>query len=150
MRTWVRPMAVEENYTANQAVADSVTSCYMISCDVGGPKYPGQTDYSNDLSHWKDNEYGGVSHADSGTGNCHDAAANRVISDGMVDGSTVGEYNSKQGWITGEIDSIITGSDGKVSPGDRVYWHTFSGNKDRRWNHTGIIKMADANHPNHS
>lgn len=148
MRTWVRPMAVEENYTADQAVANNVTTCYLIACDVGRPNN-NAFNYSNGPN-WNGNEYGNVYHSTNETGTCSDAYANRVLSNGMKDGSTVSENNKKQGWIYGTIDTIIDNGDNVVGPGDRVYWHTFDENKNRRWNHTGVIKAADPNLPNHS
>ena len=35
MKTWIRPMVVEECYVSNESIADSVTACYKIACEVG-------------------------------------------------------------------------------------------------------------------
>lgn len=35
MRTWIRPMVIEECYVSNESIADSVTACYKIACEVG-------------------------------------------------------------------------------------------------------------------
>lgn len=75
MKTWIRPMIIEECYVSNESIADSVTACYKIACEVGKTdnKY-GPMNY-----HWETPESNGVFHASSGTGNCSDADANRII-----------------------------------------------------------------------
>lgn len=151
MKTWIRPMIIEECYVSNESVADSVTACYKIACQVGGPKFNGQTDYSNGPN-WSGREYGGVWHETTGTGNCSDSNSNRVLSNGMTSGTSIQEYREDRDvndrWLNGQIDSIILNNEGKVGPGATVYWYT----KDntRRWNHKGVILPADASRPNHS
>ena len=147
MKTWIRPMIVEECYVSNESIADSVTACYKIACDVGstgcstyGPGWHYVKEYGNNIYHLK-----------SGTDNCSDPNANRVITTGMEGaGTSIQEHSGDQGWIKGSIDSIELGSDAKVGPGDRVYWHTFSEDNKRRWNHTGVIQQIDPSRPNHS
>ena len=147
MKTWIRPAAYEECYASNENIANSVTACYKIACNVGRPN-DYATNYSNG-PYWSGREYGGVWHENGGTGNCSDANSNRVLSNGMKEGSSIQEYNSDQKkWLNGKIDNIIFNADGQVGPGATVYWYTTSGN--RRWNHKGTIELADAGHPNHS
>ena len=91
MKTWIRPMIIEECYVSNESVADSVTACYKIACKVGRPYGNNSYDYSNGPQ-WKQNEKGGVWHESTGTGNCSDANSNRVLSDGMAEGTSIQEY----------------------------------------------------------
>ena len=149
MRTWIRPMVVEECYVSNESIADSVTACYKIACNVGRPYGNESYNYSYGPE-WSDVEYGNVWHESSGTGNCSDANSNRVLSNGMETGSSIQEHSKDQGWIDGKIDNIILNQDGKVGPGATVYWYTMNKGKTRRWNHKGIIQQTDPNHPNHS
>ena len=149
MKTWIRPMVIEECYVSNESIAYSVTACYKIACNVGGPKYEGQRDYSNGPGWNNNNEYGGVWHESSGTGNCSDANSNRVLSNGIVSGSSIQEFRQDRNkWLDGKIETITLNQYGEVGPGATVYWYT----KDntRRWNHRGVIELADASHPNHS
>lgn len=151
MKTWIRPMIIEECYVSNESVADSVTACYKIACQVGGPRFEGERNYSNGPN-WSGREYGGVWHETTGTGNCSDPNSNRVLSNGMTSGTSIQEYREDRDvndrWLNGQIDSIIFNNEGKVGPGATVYWYT-KDNK-RRWNHKGVILPADASRPNHS
>lgn len=144
MRTWIRPMVVEENLVANARVAESV--CYKLSCKVGdGQRAP---------YHWNQRESYGVSHSPSGTPNtCADPNANRIITGdgGTFEGAKVGEYNGKQGWLPGAIDyHDDPNHNGIVEAGEIIYWHTRNTNDGRIWNHWGKVQLTDANHPNHS
>lgn len=47
MKTWIRPMVVEECFVSNENIANSVVACYRIACIVGGPRYEGERNYSN-------------------------------------------------------------------------------------------------------
>lgn len=152
MKTWIRPMIIEECFVSNENIASSVTACYRIACNVGGPPYEGALDYSNGPGWNNHPEYGGVWHESSGTGNCSDPNSNRVLTDGMASGSSIQEYRADRKendrWLYGQIENIIPNQDNIVGPGATVYWYT----KDdkRRWNHYGVIQPADASHPNHS
>lgn len=147
MRTWIRPMVVEENLVANARVAESV--CYKLSCKVGD-NIPAPGNY------WNQSETPGVSHSPSGTPNtCADPNANRIITGngGKFEGAQVGEYNGKQGWLPGAIDfHDDPNHNGKVDVGEIIYWHTTNTNANdgRIWNHWGEVQLTDANHPNHS
>lgn len=148
MKTWIRPMVVEECFVSNENIANSVVACYRIACIVGGPRYKGERNYSNGPE-WSGPEKGGVWHETSGTGNCSDANSNRVLSDGIQTGSSIQEYRQDQNkWLDGKIDKIILNNEGRVGPGAMVYWYTADDN--RRWNHKGFIQAADASRPNHS
>lgn len=57
---------------------------------------------------------------------------------------------NKDGSVVLIVVMTIMNHNNKLSPGDTVYWCTYSGNKNRRWNHYGTLEQADANHPNHS
>lgn len=148
MKTWIRPMIIEECYVSNESIADSVTACYKIACAVGktGNKY-GPMNY-----HWETPESNGVFHASSGTGNCSDADANRIITGkgGVLNGAEVGEHRSDQGWLPGVIDKYYDAhANGIVDTGDIIYWHT-TNKAGTRWNHWGRIQGTSPNHPNHS
>lgn len=149
MRTWIRPKIIEECFVSNENIANSVMACYKIACEVGRPNGNNSYDYSNGPQ-WSGKEFGRVWHESSGTGNCSDANSNRVLTDGMVQGSSIQEHSSDLGWINGKIDTIELGTDNKVSPGDVVYWYTKTTDGKRRWNHKGVIQVLDASHPNHS
>lgn len=47
MRTWVRPMIIEECFVSNENIANSVIACYKIACEVGRPNGNNSYDYSN-------------------------------------------------------------------------------------------------------
>jgi len=145
MKTWIRPMVVEENLVANARVAESV--CYKLSCLVGDGKRP---PYGN---LWTSTQTPGATHSSSGTPNtCADPNANRIITGdgGLFEGSDVAEHNGQQGWISGYIDKHIdSNNNGKVDDGEVIYWHT-TNKAGTTWNHWGTVKLADASHPNHS
>lgn len=124
------------------------TACYFLACKRGSDKWDGNADKWGGVD-----EYGyGVSHSPLGTPHtCGDKTANRVITDNGGVFKNVQEHNGQQGWISGTYYGYDDNDDnGKLSPGDTVYWCTYSGNKGRRWNHYGTLEQADANHPNHS
>lgn len=148
MRTWIRPMIIEECFVSNENIAYSVVACYKIACNVGRPNNYAK-DYSNGPGWNWNNEYGGVWHESSGTGNCSDANSNRLLSNGIVSGSSIQEYRQDRNkWLDGKIETITPNQDGEVGPGATVYWYTKDDN--RRWNHKGVIQRVDASHPNHS
>ena len=147
MRTWIRPMIIEECFVSNENIANSVMACYKIACKVGRPDNY-STNYSNGPQ-WKENEHGGVWHESTGTGNCSDANSNRVLSDGMAVGTSIQEYRQDlHKWLDGGIDTITPNQEGEIGPGAIVYWHTQD--SKRRWNHWGKVELADASRPNHS
>lgn len=144
-RKYESPMAYEEVFVANEYVA----ACYYLACEKETRK-----DLAKIATRWMSPEYGpDTSHAvDYKKNSCTDPAANRIVSDdGFFHGAEVGEYNWKQGWIKGGIDSWIdNGEKGKLDPGDVIYWHTLSNDGKRRWNHVGTLQPADSSRPNHS
>ena len=144
-RKYESPMAYEETFVANEYVA----ACFYLACER--EKRP---DLASVATKWDDKEFGfDITHAKEYKKNsCTDPAANRVVSDdGFFHGAEVGEYNWKQGWITGGIDNWIDNkTKGKLDPGDIIYWHTFSADHKRRWNHVGTLQQTDPSHPNHS
>lgn len=143
-RKYERPMAYEESFVANEYVA----ACYYLACEK--ESNPALCIATN----WETPEFGpDTTHAKGYKKNsCTDPQANRVVSDtGLLHGAQVGEYNWKQGWITGGIDKWVdTTPKGQINTGDIVYWHTLSADGKRRWNHVGTIKNVDSSHPNHS
>lgn len=148
-KMYKKPMAFEEAFVADEYVA----ACYYLACERGSTK---PDPWKGNGAKWGGiSEYGwGVSHSPLGTPHtCGDKTANRVITDNGGVCEKVQEHNGQQGWISG----IYYGYDNKdanpaLSPGDTVYWCTYSGsgNQKRRWNHYGTLEQADANHPNHS
>ena len=38
MKTWIRPMVIEECFVSNENIANSVVACYKIACNVGRKK----------------------------------------------------------------------------------------------------------------
>ena len=143
-RKYERPIAYEEAFIADQYVV----ACYYLACE---------RETRRDLvipSKWERPQYGpDTSHANGYKKNsCTDPSANRVVSDsGFLHGSEVGEYNWKQGWITGGIDSWTdTNGNNKLDVGEVIYWHTLSNDGKRRWNHCDTLQQADPDRPNHS
>ena len=153
-KMYEKPMAFEEAFVADEYVA----ACYFLACERGSNGWTGNADkwggvreYGYGVSHYA--EYGrNVSHSPLGTANtCGDKTANRVITDNGGVFEKVQEHNGQQGWISGTYCGYDDNDhNNKLSPGDTVYWCTYSGNKNRRWNHYGTLEQADANHPNHS
>ena len=148
MKTWIRPMVVEECYVSNESIADSVTACYKIACQVGSTR-----DKTGPLGFmWSKTESNGVTHLSSGKGNCSDVDANRIITGkgGVLEGAEVGEHRSDQGWLPGAIDywKDMNGNN-KVDTDDIIYWHT-TNDAGTRWNHWGTVLGTSPNHPNHS
>ena len=132
-KMYEKPMAFEETFVADEYVA----ACYFLACKRGSDKWDGNADKWGGVD-----EYGyGVSHSPLGTPHtCGDKTANRVITDNGGVFKNVQEHNSQQGWISGTYYGYDDNDDnGKLSPGDTVYWCTYSGNKGRRWNHYGTI-----------
>lgn len=140
-REYKHPQVVVEGFAPNEYVA----ACYTLACKVGSYGAPSE-------SYWNAPEKGKVSHSEIGTaGTCGDENANRILTDDNGVIVSIQENNSQQGWINGALDKWIdVNSNGKCDAGDIIYWHTVSGNNDRRWNHYGVAQTADANHPNHS
>lgn len=143
-RKYESPMAYEQTFAANEYVA----ACFYLACER--EKRPDLVA----LNKWKSDEYGyDTSHArDYKKNSCTDPAASRVVSDsGFFSGAQVGEYNYKQGWISGGIDDWIDkDNNDKLSTGDVIYWYTLSNDKKRRWNHVGTLQAEDPKTPNHS
>lgn len=139
---WIEPSIKIENFEPDEYVA----ACYKLACQVGDSKTPQYGDL------WKRPEYGGVSHSPSGTiGTCADANANRIITNDSGVITSIDEHNNQQGWISGGLDRWIDVNDDNIcNPGDIIYWHTYSNDKKRRWNHWGIAEATDPSHPNHS
>ena len=124
------------------------SSMYFLACERGSNWWTGNADKWGGVR-----EYGyRVSHSPLGTSHtCGDKTANRVITDNGGVFEKVQEHNGQQGWISGTYCGYDDNDhNNKLSPGDTVYWCTYSGNKNRRWNHYGTLEQADANHPNHS
>lgn len=130
MRTWIRPMVVEDKMVANARVADSVF--YNLSCLAG-------SDNSAPGNHWPQKESSGVYHSSAGTTDtCADPNTNRIITGngGLLKGSQVGEKNGEQEWLSGTIDyHDDKNHNGIVDPGDIIYWHTTSSDHRRVWNY---------------
>lgn len=142
-KMYEKPMAFEEAFMADEYVA----ACYYLACERGSHEWKG------DLSKWHNiPEKGNVFHSPLGTKKtCGDETANRVITDNGGVFENVQEHNGQQGWINGTFYSYDDNDkSNSLSSGDTVYWCTVDKNNTRRWNHYGTLKLADANHPNHS
>lgn len=145
-KMYEKPMAFEEAFVADEYVA----ACYYLACERGSHGWNGNNDKWGGIpeSRYK------VSHSSIGTkGTCGDKTANRVITDNGDIFKNVQEHNGQQGWINGEFCGYDNNDNDhpELSPGDTVYWSTFSNETPpRRWNHYGTLELADANHPNHS
>ena len=139
---WIEPSIKIENFQPDEYVA----ACYKLACKVGDSMEPpfGRQ--------WNGSEYGGVTHSPSGTlGTCADENANRIITNDSGIIISIDEHNNEQGWISGGLDYWRDVNNNSIcDPGDVIYWHTYSDDRDRRWNHWGTAVVADANHPNHS
>lgn len=53
MRKWVSPKAVEENFTSNQNVANSISGCFSVYCMISGDgkgKFTGNKYFNQDVN----------------------------------------------------------------------------------------------------
>lgn len=90
------------------------------------------------------------------SGDCSIASHNEfryINNDAAAD--FVSESNKDQGTLTGGFTSYIDNDhNGKISVGDTIFWYTdgkTNGVVDNgRWNHWGIVQVADVGHPNRS
>lgn len=127
-KMYEKPMAFEEAFVADEYVA----ACYFLACKRGSNGWTGNADKWGGV-----HEHGyGVSHSPLGTSHtCGDKTANRVITDNGGVFEKVEEHNGQQGWISGTYCGYDDNDhNNKLSPGDTVYWSTFSRNNNRRWN----------------
>ena len=141
MRSWVKPRTEVQKFEANEYVA----ACFKLACSVGS-----EGNIYGDR--WKSPEKGDVSHSPKGTPQtCGDPSANRVITDDGGYFESIGEFNGEQGWIEGGLDYVLQ-MDGNstIDPDDVIYWHTYSNDRSRKWNHWGYVEQQDPSHPNHS
>lgn len=141
-RAYEIPMACAEEFIPNEYIV----ACYTLACVVGDGKTPPYGKL------WDECERGTVSHSPSGTaGTCGDATANRIITNSSGVIVSIDEHNNQQGWISGGLDEWIDVNDNDVcDPEDVIYWHTYSKDRKRRWNHWGYAAAEDPNRPNHS
>lgn len=145
IKRWETPRIAVEKFEANEYVA----ACWSVGCIVGDGNY-GRYGSWDRWRQWNGDEpYGGDCH--NHTGSCSHAVNNQfnVDADGRV--SFYAENSSDQGSLNGGYTSYID-NDGnrQISDGDLIFWYTLSGNKDRRWNHYGVVEGAPAAHPNRS
>lgn len=141
MRRWVKPRTEVQKFEANEYVA----ACFKLACSAGSEINPHGP-------HWDSPEEGNVSHSPKGTPKtCGDPSANRVITTDGGFFESVAENNGEQGWIEGGLDYVLQ-MDGNstIDPDDVIYWHTYSNDRSRKWNHWGYVEQQDPSHPNHS
>ena len=132
MKKWTTPMAVEENYAGNAAVAES--ACYRIKCDTqaadsweqGHPQLFGST-----YAHHKDGHCGDYDNYEiSVNSSTHKITSMKEVK--KVAGITIETlpctFYDKD--FANEISS------GDLKSGDRVYWRTHKGFLD--YSHQGI------------
>lgn len=146
MKKWTTPMAVEENYAGNAAVAES--ACYRIKCDT-------QAADSWELGHPQDTIVGTI-HAHHKGGHCGDYDS-YVIS---VNSSThkitsMEEVHKVAGFTVATLPCTFYDKDfankissGDLKSGDRVYWRTNMGGIE--YSHQGNLEAINPAHSNRS
>lgn len=138
MRTWVRPMAVEENYTANQTVADSVNPCYTLYCMVAGD---GKGEFREDTTFGRDVNW-------MGTTVKHDG---KLHGEPCAKGSSM---NSKTGQYYEYHKASATGTiNVGASVGSNRYYATWTSkdvNGTGTYQHYGYAVLDGNYGPNHS
>lgn len=139
MRKWVSPKAVEENFTSNQNVANSISGCFSVYCMISGD---GKGKF-NEKKYFNRNAqfYGNTIYAD---GKQHGEPCARGSS---LDTKTNNyyEYNKKSG--LGEIDSLGPQESNGYIP---VTWTSTDIDGTGEYTHYGYAINDQPNKPNHS
>ncbi len=147
MKKWTTPMAVEENYAGNAAVAES--ACYRIKCDT-------KTADSWELGHPQHMPWGTTKYAHHEGEHCGDYDS-YVIS---VNSSThkitaMEEVHKVAGFTVATLPCTFYDKDfaneissGDLKSGNRVYWRTHIGFLD--YSHQGILEAVNPAHSNRS
>ena len=141
MRSWVKPRTEVQKFEANEYVA----ACWSVACKVGNGNYGGYN-----WSYWGGQKpYGGE--CDDHTGSCSEAGNNQFNVDANGNVSFYAEESSDQGSLNGGYTGYIDNNGNNVvDDGDKIFWYTLSGNRDRRWNHYGTVVNPTPEHPNRS
>ena len=145
-KEYVAPVIVGEEFSANEYVA----ACWTVACKVGNGNYGGYGEEQN-WQHWDEvAPYGTRGDMHNHTGSCSIAVNNQF----KVEGNNVSFYaenNDQQGSLNGGYtDYIDENKDGIINDGDIIFWYTLGSNPDRRWNHYGVVTVANKSHPNRS
>ena len=144
-KNWEMPVTVVQKFEPNEYVA----ACYTLACLVGnGESAPYGAQWNQD--HWWVSIE--TDHSPLGTPDtCGDKNANRILTNASGVITNIDEHNYDQGWIPGALDKWYDENNNDIcDPGDVIYWHTYSSDGKRRWNHWGYAAAEDVNHPNHS
>lgn len=139
MRTWVSPKAVEENFTSNQNVANSISGCFTVYCKVAGDgkgKFYGNQWFNRNATF-----YGTTIKAD---GQLHGEPCARGSSLDTKT-NTYYEYHKKSG--AGSIKAVgPTESNGYIP----ATWTSTDINGTGEYTHYGYAINDQPNKPNHS
>lgn len=138
MRTWIKPCAIEENFTSNQNIANSVNACYSLYCKVAGD---GKGNY------YKDTTFKGYKFNWAGI---------EVTPDGLSHGIPCAcgssyDQKTKKFYETGKTVSAtdINISD-NYNPDIQGYEATWQSTDGKTYHHYGYAINDQPNKPNHS
>lgn len=139
MRKWVSPKAVEENFTSNQNVANSISGCYSVYCKISGNgagAYTGKQNFDSDVYFYgKTITHDGKDHGEPcARGSSLDTKTKNYY-----------EYNKKSG--LGEIEVLGSQESNGYIP---VTWTSTDINGTGKYTHYGYAINDQPNKPNHS
>lgn len=140
MRTWVSPKAVEENFTSNQNVANSISGCFTLYCMISGDgkgKFTGVKNFNHSVIFYSTEiKPDGMDHGKPcALGSSLDTKTN-----------TYYEYNKKSG----------VGNYKKVGPQESngyipsTWTSTDINHPENKYTHYGYAINDQPNKPNHS
>ena len=147
MKKWTTPMAVEENYAGNTAVAES--ACYRIKCDTKSAD-------SWEQGHPQHRPWGSTEYAQHEGRFCGYYDSYVISVDSSTHKITAMEEVDKVGPLTlatlpctfYDKDFANQISSGDLKSGDRVYWRTKMLGLD--YSHQGILEAVNPAHSNRS
>ncbi len=146
MKKWTTPMAIEENYAGNAAVAES--ACYRIKCDTQAADsweqgHPQNTLFGSTYAHHKDGHCGDYdNYVISVNSSTHKITAMEEVH--KIGGFTVATLPC----TFYDKDFVNKISSGDLKSGDRVYWRTNMGGLD--YSHQGNLEAINPAHSNRS
>ena len=146
MKKWTTPMAMEENYAGNVAVAES--ACYRIKCDTQAADsreqgHPQNTLFGSTYAHHKDGHCGDYdNYVISVNSSTHKITAMEEVP--KVGGFTVATLPC----TFYDKDFVNKISSGALKSGDRVHWRTNMGGLD--YSHQGNLEAINPAHSNRS
>lgn len=139
MKTWVSPKAVEENFTSNQNVANSISGCFSVYCMVSGNgkgNFKGNSFFNQDTYFYgKKIEADRLEHGEPcARGSSLDTKTNSYY-----------EYNKKSG--LGKIEALGPQESNGYIP---ATWTSSDINGTGKYTHYGYAINDQPNKPNHS